>query len=255
MVERLGLISAGPVSRNFVWRIPALAERLGPVMSTAPALATRLVNAMRAGRAVESHEAFAKTPVILLCAPDALVEKLVADTAAAPVNWRLKTFLLCAGALDSSELEPLRAQGAWIGSLGPLDGLDDLGLFVEGDKAAVLEARRLMRHSRIRVHELRGPKAQCLAGVSFSSSLLLPFLGASVRCLRGAGLNNGIADLVAQRAFQKTVRAFLQRGKKSAVTSEDRIALDRQLEKLRQIDPELACWFAQALAMLKTGGE
>lgn len=255
MAERLGLISAGPVSRNFIWRIPALKDRLGPVMSTAPGLATRLVNAMRAGRAVESCGDFEKVPAILICAPDALLAKVVADTAAAEVNWSGKTFLLCASMLDSSELEPLGARGACIGSLGPVNGLEDLGLIVEGDKQAVLEARRLMRNSRIRIHELRGPKAQCLAGISFGSSLLLPFLDASLRCLRGAGLNTGISDLMAQRAFQKTVRAFLQRGKKASVPAEDRAALERQLEALRQADPETACWFAQTLAALKTEGQ
>jgi hypothetical protein len=255
MAERLGLISAGPVSRNFIWRIPALAGRLGPVMSTSPALASRLVNAMRAGRPVESYQAFAKVPAILVCAQDELLPKLVEETAAADVDWRSKTFLLCASALDSSLLLPLAARGAWTGSLGPIEGLDDLGLFVEGDKEAVLEARRLMRHGHIRVHQLRSSKALCLAGISFSASLALPLLDASVRCLRAAGLNTGVADLLAQRSFQKTVRAFLQRGKKSAVAPDNRAALERQLETLRQTDPQLACLFAQMLAALKVDGE
>lgn len=248
----LGLVGAGQVSRPLLSRIPALSDRLGPVVAPSQRLASRMVNLLRAGHPALKYEALREVRTVLVSVPDRLAPKFVAEMAAAGLDWSGKVVLLCGAALDSAELGPLAARGAATGSFGSSDGLEDLGFIAEGHRAAIRELRALMHHSGIRIHELRASrKALYLAGLSFGTTLFTPLLDASVQCLRDAGLKPGPAAALAERLFQKTLRAYLHGGRKARgarVATEDHAAIQRQIDALARANPGLARYFRRNLA-------
>lgn len=250
MRARLGLISASPLNHSFLSRAPGVADQLGPVMAPSRRLAARLVRSIGAGHPVESYRAFQPIRTILVCAPDALVSKLVAEVVAAELDWNGKIVLLCGSTLESSELEELASLGAATGSVMAVDGIDKLDFVVEGQREAIREVRSLVPNAR--VQEIPGSrKVFYLAGVSFSTKLFTPLLEASVRCLREAGFKPGAAAALAEQFFQRTLRAYLHGGRNargSRLPGEDQSSVQRQIDALRRTNPVLARYFCRNVA-------
>ncbi len=239
----LALVGAGPVSRSFLARLPAVAEHLGPVTSLSFRLASRIANALRFGFPVAGYKELDRSRVVLVSLPARYLFRIVSELAAAPLDWPRKTVILCDGERDSAVLAPLAACGAATASMAPLEGFDEQRLLIEGDPAALLAARRLLAHGDVRLVELRRhTKAAYLAGLTFLTALSAPLLAAANDCFRSAGLNSRLASQVIERLGARTLRAYLKGGKKSWAG----VAARGELAALERISPELAASYADA---------
>lgn len=239
------------MSTSFIARLPGLARRLGPVAAVSYRLASRIVNAMRAGHAVRDAGGLAPCRLILLCVPETTLAEAVALLAAAEIDWAGKTVLLCESSATSHALEGLRERGAAAGSVAGIEGGGGRFL-VEGDAAAIRHARRLVAELGGKAVEFdTGRMALYDAGRSFATSLFTPLIAACVECLSAAGRDPANATRVAEMLLQKTLHAYLQSGKKSwsgPLALGDQSEVRRQLAVLRENKPLLARYYRRSAA-------
>ncbi len=247
----LALVGAGAVSRSFLAQLPAVAEHLGPVKSTSYRLASRIANAMRAGFPVAGFEELDRAQIVLISWPHWLLSRVLSELAAAPVGWCGKTVILCDAGEDCGVLAPLASQGAATASLIPLEGFDGKRLLIEGDRAALAAARRLLGRGDIRLVELHEhTKAAYLAGIRFLTTLSAPMFSAANDCFRFAGLGSKLAAQIVGNLGERTLRSYLKGGKKIPLHD----AADGELAALERISPDLAASYADALRVAARSG-
>lgn len=248
---QFGLFGGGAVSSSFIVRLPGLARRLGPVAAVSYRLASRIVNAMRAGRPVKDASGLAPCRLILVCVPETALTEAVGMLAATEIAWAGKTLLLCESAGTSRALESLRARGAAVGSVAGIEGGGGRFL-VEGDPAAIRHARRLVTELGGKAVEFDTSRMALYdAGRTFATSLLTPLIAACVECLSTAGRDPATATRIAETLLQKTLRAYLQSGRKSwsgPLAAGDESEVRRQLAVLCENRPLLARYYRQAAA-------
>lgn len=239
----LGLVGAGALGRSFLCRLPALRDRLGPVLATSYRLASRLVNSLDAGYPIEQYQELDTAQIILIAVPDYLLPDVLAGLVAAELDWRQKLVILCESREDCTAMAPLARRGAGTASLGPIPGLSG-HFIVEGERRAVREAKRLFRDGAARVHELAcGGKGLFMAALTFSGSLLLPVADAAARCLRAAGLPAAATNAINGALLEKARRAYLHAGRKAfggVLADRDEGEVARELAALEHVDPSLA---------------
>jgi len=80
---RMGIIGAGGVNRSFLARMPVLLTRVGPIKAASFRVARRIANTLRAGEAVMNYAALASCDLIWIAVPDAGLERIARDLAAA----------------------------------------------------------------------------------------------------------------------------------------------------------------------------
>jgi predicted short-subunit dehydrogenase-like oxidoreductase (DUF2520 family) len=208
----LALVCAGPISRTTLGRLPKLAGQLGPVKSGSLQRASRAVNALRGGTPVADYGDLNGARTVLVNVPDKQLPAIVAELAAG-VIWKHKVALLCNSSLDSSELAPLEALGASVGSFEAIDGFQGQRYVVEGSGPAVREMRALLQHGATRVIAIRrGAKKQYLAGVVFASALVTSTIVASVKSFRNAGVPLKQAHSIAAKLASQSLRDYLKAG-------------------------------------------
>lgn len=224
-------------------------ERLGPVRSSSYRLASRISNLLGAGFPVENLEAFASCTVILISVPESWLCGMLQELAEAGLEWKSKTVLLCDSTCDSGVLSPLGAAGAATGSLTPVDGPDGRLYVAEGDRKAIAQAKILVGGPGVKVIPMdHGRKSLYLAGVNFATGLALPLLAASVETLRATGVDQNDAVVIAERLFQRTLRAYLKGGRRAwegELVVKNQQAIRRQVQSLFEVSPHLAGYFYQ----------
>jgi predicted short-subunit dehydrogenase-like oxidoreductase (DUF2520 family) len=137
--------------------------------------------------------------ILLVATPDDAIRATAERLARLDQPFDGVVVLHTSGARDSSELEPLRARGAAIGSLHPLQSFPSAELGValvggsvfalEGDKAAVRTGRRLA--SDLGGHPVRlrkGAKALYHAAAVLASGGVTALLDVSLEAMERAGL-------------------------------------------------------------------
>src|SRR5512133_612805 len=105
------MVCAGAVSRTTVGTHPGILQQLGPVKAASLRVASRAVNAMRAGTAVSTYQELAEVSVILISAPDAEIELIIGQLATAGLRFRHKVILLADSEFDSGALLALTTAG------------------------------------------------------------------------------------------------------------------------------------------------
>lgn len=246
------IAGGGRVSASFVARLPALAAELGPVAAQSYRLASRIVNSIGAGQAVKRYEDLSGCPLILICAPLRAVPGIVHALEGA-IEPKGKIVLLCESGADSRLLARLHAKGAAVGSLDTIPGFDGRRFVTEGDRAAVREAKTLVRQTGGRVEEVRTAKmAIYAAGLSFAAGLFTPLIEASAQCLQDAGMPKASAMRVASAVFQSSLRGYAYAGKRSwsgPLAEGDRAAVKRQIEALSASKPLLGRYYSHSAAL------
>jgi hypothetical protein len=250
----------GRVSGSFVARLPDLAGTLGPVAAQSYRLASRIVNSIGAGQAVPSYGDLNGSTLILICAPLPGVAPIVSALADA-LECQEKIILLCEGG-DSRIMRPLKERGASVGALQSIPGSDGKRFVAEGDRTAMLEAKRLIRQLGCRLEEIStGKTPEYAAGLSFGTSLFTPLLEASLLCLQDAGMTKASAMKVVEGLFQNSLRGYLYAGKRSwsgPLAADDRAAVRQEMEALDASMPLLARLYREsatlAVELLGRGG-
>jgi predicted short-subunit dehydrogenase-like oxidoreductase (DUF2520 family) len=135
--------------------------------------------------------------IVWFCVPDREIASSSRQLASI-VGWEGKTAFHSSGALASDELNALRRHGAAVasvhpmmtfvnGSIAPLQGVP---FAIEGDKAAVLVARRVVKNLGGEAFAIRKQqKAAYHARGSFASPLLVALLVTGEQLARKAGLS------------------------------------------------------------------
>jgi predicted short-subunit dehydrogenase-like oxidoreductase (DUF2520 family) len=246
-VKPVALVGAGNFTDSPLTRFLRFSDQLGPVKSPSYRLASRISNIFRSGHPVKDYAALGACRLILVCVPDQTLAKVVSEMAASGISWRGKAIVLCSMWLDSSHLSELSARGGSIGSLSPIpgfEGLEDFHYLVEGDKLAILEAKRLLAHQKQRVIAIeRSLKPFYLAALTCTGNLLFALLVAASGSLRHAGLSSPVSAEILEKQLGKALRSYLKSGRNFSPAPLD---LSRQLRALSAADPTLAQYIEQS---------
>jgi|HubBroStandDraft_6_1064221.scaffolds.fasta_scaffold47712_2 predicted short-subunit dehydrogenase-like oxidoreductase (DUF2520 family) len=245
-VKPVALVGAGNLTDSPLTRFLRLSDQLGPVKSPTFRLASRISNIFRSGHPVKDYADLNGCRLILVCVPDKTLPKIVAEMAASGISWHGKAIVLCSMWLDSSQLSELSARGGSIGSISPVpgfEGLEDFRYLVEGDKLAILEAKRLVAHQKRRLIAIeRSLKPFYLAALTCSGNLLFALLVAASESLRHAGLSSPVSATILEKQFGKALRSYLKSGRNGSPAPHE---LSRQLRALSAADPTLAHYIEQ----------
>ena len=143
------------------------------------------------------------TKVALLTVPDDAIAAVAGELARIGGDeWRGRIVLHTSGALDSRVLSPLKACGAAVGSMHPIQSFSGVGtpplqgrIFgIEGDEPAVRVARSIARALEgTPVKLTREKKALYHAAGAFAAGHLLAMEEAGVQLLMNAGIKRGAA--------------------------------------------------------------
>jgi len=155
MTETLAIVGAGRVGRALGRRLRELGWKIGAVVTRNEPSARRAVRFIGAGTALSSmSRRILQSTCILIATPDAAVAS-VADELSRIGGEELKghVILHTSGALDSMVLEEVKAQGAAVGSMHPLQTFNGVTVpplegkvfAIEGDAQAVRKARKIAR--------------------------------------------------------------------------------------------------------------
>lgn len=171
-----------------------------------------------------------RAELIWFCVPDAAIAE-VAECLAAKVAWKGRVALHSSGALSSDELTVLRRRGASVASVHPMmtfvrgaslsgskssrpqPALAGVPFALEGDRAAVRVARRVVRDLGGRSYAiLRKDKVAYHAWGTFASPLLTALLATTERVAELAGVSRKEAKQRMLPILQKTLANYAALG-------------------------------------------
>ena len=155
MPKSLAIVGAGRVGRALGRRLRELGWRIGVVAARTEASARKAVRFIGAGQAQAgvTRQIFGST-TMLLSVPDDLIASVADELARiGGEELRGKSVIHTSGALDAGVLQSVRACGAAVASMHPMQTFSGVGvpplegkLFaIEGDEAAVRTARAIAR--------------------------------------------------------------------------------------------------------------
>jgi predicted short-subunit dehydrogenase-like oxidoreductase (DUF2520 family) len=235
----------GPALRAAGYRIDAVAFRDTAASRKRAQSLARKVGA----NAVPLQKLVPASDVIWLCHTDDALPETARRLAARPEwRWKAKIVLHSSGALTSDVLKPLKTAGARVGSLHPMmtfvpgtrPRLQDVPFAVEGDRAAVAMARRIVCDLHAEVFAIR-KEAKVLyhALGSFSSPLVVATLVTAERVGRAAGLTATQTRKVMAPILEQTLRNYRDRGAPAAFSGPikrgDLETVRRHLRELKRV--------------------
>ena len=245
-----GLVASGSVIQSPFARLPALLDRLGPVKSGSLRLASRVSNGLGAGHPVSHYADLADAPVVVVIAPDEEVPKLALELAGSGIDWKGKTAMLAGTWLGSSSLAPLAARGAETVTLCHAESPAEERCLVEGSRAGVNEAKRLLLDSGFRVIVVEPEdKPLVLAALTFAEALIFPLMAAAEECLRAAHVPSLEAGGIVQRAVARGARAYGKSRRKAwdgPLARRNAPLMRNQLEAAERADPRTALLLSQS---------
>jgi hypothetical protein len=244
--RRAALLASGSAPDCPVLRVLAHADAIGPVASTSFRVASRIVNAIRAGRAVPSLEEFENCPLILICVPAPSVDAAVAQLAGAPLEWKRHTVILIGS--DTRPLAPLARLGAVTGLVAAVPGFEERLFVLEAERAALRELRPLLAGRGVQIALLPpGARARFDAGVSLAGRVLFPMLAAAGSAFDSTRLPRHLTDSVLEKTVQRAVRAWL-RSRRRGWGVLDGNGIPVQIAALKKTDRRAGAYLQSAVA-------
>jgi predicted short-subunit dehydrogenase-like oxidoreductase (DUF2520 family) len=199
MPKSLAILGAGRVGRALGRLLRERGWRILVVAAQSEATARKAVKFICAGRPIAgiSHHALA-AKIILISVPDDAIPDIAAQLArVGGPQLRGKIVLHTSGACDASALEPVRAFGAFAGSMHPMQTFNGVSVpplegkifAIEGDVPAVRVARSLARSlDGVPVNIPAEKKPLYHAAGAFAAGLILALEEAGVQMLKTSGL-------------------------------------------------------------------
>src|SRR5437870_759119 len=179
MPNSLAIIGAGRVGRTLGRGLREAGWKIGSVVTRSEASARRAVHFIGAGKAWAGlTRQVLLSQVILITTPDDQIAAVGRELARiGEGELRGRVVLHTSGATDSSALEPLRAHGAIVGSMHPLQSFSGVAMpslegrvfAIEGETQAVRVARRVARElggSPVRVAGSKKPLYHAAAAMA-----------------------------------------------------------------------------------------
>jgi hypothetical protein len=211
----VALISAAPVSRSTIARLPRLPEQLGWVKAPTYRLASRIVKSIGSGVPVREYHELQAASLVLISMPAASVREVVRDLSRSSLVWDHKAVVLFETPYDTTVLQALASRGAACATLHPVGTPEDKRLAVEGGADARRLVRRLLRDESVRLLEIdAGGTAGFLAGIEQLTTSLAPLIASATGRFRKAGLSKSEAESVASLLAGNTMSAYFRAGQR-----------------------------------------
>jgi predicted short-subunit dehydrogenase-like oxidoreductase (DUF2520 family) len=261
MENSLAIIGAGRVGRALGRRLRELGWKIGAVITRNEASARRAVRFIGAGKphAGMTRQILASR-VILVATPDDEIAAAAPDLARIGAEeLRGKVVLHTSGALDARVLDPVKACGAAVGSIHPLQSfsgvtvpsLEGRMFAVEGDAQAVSVARQITRSiggSPVKIPN--GKKVLYHAAATMAAANVLAVEEAASQLLMSLGMKRNQATQALLTLTRQVLENMEHLGPRAAWTGPlsrgDYRVLEAHLEALQNFPEE----FAQAHELL-----
>jgi predicted short-subunit dehydrogenase-like oxidoreductase (DUF2520 family) len=196
----LTIVGAGRVGRALGRRLHELGWKIETVVTRSDASARRAVRFIGAGT---PHGGLTRQvlncSVILIATPDSAVRGVAEELARIGAEeLDGKIVLHTSGVLDASALDALRAFGAAVGSMHPLQSFSGVGVpplegkvfAIEGDAAAVRKARQMARALGGAPLQINGDKKPLYhAAAAMAAGHVLALVEAAAHLLMSIGMN------------------------------------------------------------------
>ena len=253
MVESLSIVGAGRVGRALGRRLHELGWKMGVVCARSESSARKAVRFIGAGKPQTglSVQVLA-SKVVLLTVPDDAIAAVAGELARIGGDeWRGRIVLHTSGALDSTVLSPLKACGAAVGSMHPLQSFSGVRIpplqgrvfGIEGDEPAVRVARSIARALEGTPVKLTAEKkALYHAAGAFAAGHVLAMEEAGVQLLMNVGMKRAAATKALLSLSRQVLDNYetvgphyawtgpLSRGDYGVVASHDRALQDNRPE-------------------------
>jgi predicted short-subunit dehydrogenase-like oxidoreductase (DUF2520 family) len=204
MEKGLAIIGAGRVGRALGRQLCRLGWKIGAIVTRSEASARRAVRFIGAGK---PHGGLVRqvlaSPVILIATPDGQIARVAQELARIAAEELLgKIVLHTSGALDSRVLHAVKAHGAAVGSMHPLQSFSGVAVpslegrvfAVEGDAGAIRVARRMARSlGGAPVRIAAGKKALYHAAAAMAAGHVLAVAEAATQLLVAIGMQRNEA--------------------------------------------------------------
>jgi predicted short-subunit dehydrogenase-like oxidoreductase (DUF2520 family) len=261
MENTLAIIGAGRVGRALGRRLRELGWKIGAVITRGEASARRAVRVIGAGKShAQMTRQIVLSRVILIAVPDDEIAGVAQELARIGAEeLRGKVVLHTSGALDERVLDHVKACGAAVGSIHPLQSfsgvavplLEGRAFAVEGDSQAVRVARQIARSlggSPVRIPN--GKKVLYHAAATMAASNVLAVEEAATQLLMSVGLKRGQATRALLTLTRQVLENMEQLGPRTAWTGPlsrgDFRVVEAHLEALQEFPHE----FVQAVEAL-----
>jgi predicted short-subunit dehydrogenase-like oxidoreductase (DUF2520 family) len=247
----VGLVVEGNSTNSAVLRLPRLAEDVGPIKSTAPRVARRLSNFLRAGYAVAGYDDLIEAHLILIRVPDAAIERVVAELCAAELDFESLSVVLCESWVSSEALDPLRKMGASVATIMPAPSARRRWFIVEGDSQPVRQLKRLIEKNEGKTLEVRSGKKECyFAAELLATALPIPLYAAAQQALRSSGISGKHLQHLLEEMAEKMFRDFLHASRikwGGPISDCSTEVSDSHFRLLQRTDPALSDLVGKAL--------
>ena len=212
----MALLCAGPVSRSELTRLPNLRRHLSWVKSTSFQVASRAVNALRAGTPVASIAEVRRAGIWVVSVPKEELPDALEELDDAGLDWRRKVLLLLEADVESSVADAFRQAGAAVATFAPVDS-EGTRYCAEGDPDAIRVVQALVHEPRSkRLLEIKkGAKAEYLAGAHAATKKVLPLIAEAVECFQKAGLTLTEAKGLTEMLLAGAMRSYCRAGRRA----------------------------------------
>jgi len=255
MENSLSIIGAGRVGRALGRRLCDLGWKIGAVITRGEASARRAVRFIGAGKAQAlMTRQIVSSRVILIAVQDDEIAGVGKELARiGGEELRGKVVLHTSGALNARVLDPVKACGAAVESMHPLQSfsgvavpvLDGRVFAVEGDAQAVRTARQIARSlGGLPVKIPGGKKILYHAAATMAASNVLAVEEAASQLLMSAGIKRGQATRALLTLTRQVLENMEHLGPRAAWTGPlsrgDFRVVEAHLEALRESPAEFA---------------
>ena len=255
MENSLSIIGASRVGRALGRRLRELGWKIGAVITRSEASARRAVRFIGAGKAhAQMTRQIVLSRVILIAVPDDEIAGIAKELARiGGEELRGKVVLHTSGALNGCVLDPVKASGAAVGSMHPLQSfsgvvvpvLEGRVFAVEGDTQAVRAARQIGRSlGGSPVWIPAGKKILYHAAATMAASNVLAVEEAASQLLMSAGMKRRQATGALLKLTRQVLENMERLGARAAWTGPlsrgDFNVVEAHLEALRESPAEFA---------------
>lgn len=255
-METLHIIGCGNLgtSLGLMWTRQKLL-RVDCILNRSHASAQRAAHVLGQGRVISDFTKIPPSDWIMISVSDDAIASCARRLADAKVVRPGTLVFHCSGSQPSSILEPLKAQGALIGSLHPVKSFADPQVAaqtfagtpcgLEGDEPACQKLADLAQKSGGKILRLK-PEAKLLyhAGTVLVCNYLAALVENGLRCYEAAGIPRDQALELALPIIRETVDNIAAMGTARALTGPiargDATLVAKQTEALEHWNPKLA---------------
>jgi len=259
------IVGAGSLANALAPALAAAGYRIDRILSRDGSSSRRRARAL--ARRVGGKAAALGTPVssgiLWLCVSDDAIRPC-ARALSREGSWEGKVVLHSSGALSSDELAPLRRRGASVASLHPMMTfvpgvrvrMSEVPFAVEGDRAAVRLARRIVRDLKARVFPIaKSKKALYHAFGSFSSPMVIATLVMAERVAAAAGvparMRRNVMLPIVRKTFSNYLEASAAKAFSGPIARGDVNTIRRHLRALRKVPGAREIYVALARSALR----